>query len=111
MRGREGGSDTRATDELTVEEVREYYRGLQAGFFADRELIIAANRGPVVFEREEDGGLSYRRGEGGLVTALVGMCRHAQATWIACARTEADAEWAAGEVELEAHAGDGAHAG
>ncbi len=75
---------------------------LQAEFFANRSLIIAANRAPVTFHEEEDGSLSYERGGGGLVTALTGLCRHAAAaSWIACARTEADASWGTGNVELE----------
>jgi trehalose 6-phosphate synthase len=78
---------------------------LQAELFADRTLIIAANRAPVTFERGEDGALQFHRGGGGLVTALTGLCRHTDATWIACARTEEDAEWESGQVTLE----DGSH--
>jgi trehalose 6-phosphate synthase len=74
---------------------------LQAEFFADRNLIIAANRAPVTFERGEDGTLQFQRGGGGLVTALTGLCRHTDATWIACARTPEDTEWEAGSVTLE----------
>jgi trehalose 6-phosphate synthase len=75
---------------------------LQAEFFANRALIIAANRGPVTFESCEDGSLECHRGGGGLVTALTGLCRYtADATWIACARTDADATWATGRVPLE----------
>jgi trehalose 6-phosphate synthase len=92
-----------ATVSQSVEEMRQRCAGLQADFFADRALIIAANRGPVTFERDEEGKLSYERGEGGLVTALLGMCRHTQATWISSAQTDADAEWGSGQVEL----GDG----
>jgi trehalose 6-phosphate synthase len=73
---------------------------LQAEFFANRALIIAANRAPVTFERAEDGTLEYHRGGGGLVTALTGLCRHTDATWIACARTDADVAWEAGRVTL-----------
>ncbi|MGD2104185.1 MAG: trehalose-6-phosphate synthase [Anaerolineae bacterium] len=85
--------------------VREMRRGcaqLQSDFFANRALIIAANRGPVTFEQDEEGQLSYQRGEGGLVTALLGMCRYTSARWISCAQTEADAEWRSGEVRLGA---------
>ena len=45
---------------------------LQADFFADRGLVIAANRGPVTFEPAENGALQSQRGGGGLVTALLG---------------------------------------
>ena len=69
-------------------------------FFADRSLIIAANRGPVIFQTAEDGGRTFTRGSGGLVTALVGLARQIDATWIGCARTEADMEWERGELAL-----------
>jgi len=93
------GDQSPATD-LSVEEMRKRCMTLQSDFFTNRELIIAANRGPVTFERDEDGNFSYERGGGGLVTALLGMCRYTEATWIACARTEADAEWRSGDVQL-----------
>jgi trehalose 6-phosphate synthase len=66
----------------------------------NRVLIIAANRGPVSFETDEDGSLRMQRGSGGLVTALSGLAQHVEATWIACARTEADAVWSNGLVPL-----------
>jgi trehalose 6-phosphate synthase len=84
----------------SVEEMQQRCVTLQSDFFADRALIIAANRGPVTFERDEEDALTYERGEGGLVTALLGMCRYTDATWISCAQTEADAEWGGGEVQL-----------
>ena len=53
-------------------------------------------------EKAEDGTLQFQRGGGGLVTALSGLCRHTEdATWIACARTDADADWEEGRVPLE----------
>jgi trehalose 6-phosphate synthase len=69
-------------------------------FFNDRSLIIAANRGPVTFQTAEDGSRTFTRGSGGLVTALVGLARQIDATWIGCARTEADMEWESGDVAL-----------
>jgi trehalose 6-phosphate synthase len=87
--------------EVDSEAERQRCEALQADFFANRALIIAANRAPVIFERTEDGMLDYQRGGGGLVTALTGLCRHTDATWIACARTEADAAWHQGQVTLE----------
>jgi trehalose 6-phosphate synthase len=69
-------------------------------FFVDRSLIIAANRGPVMFQTAEDGSRTFTRGSGGLVTALVGLARQIDSTWIGCARTEADTEWEKGELSL-----------
>ncbi len=87
--------------ELDIEAKRQACEAMQAGFFADRALIIVANRAPVIFRQTEDGTFDYQRGGGGLVTALTGLCRHTDATWIACARTEADVAWGAGRVSLE----------
>jgi trehalose 6-phosphate synthase len=53
-----------------------------------RDLILVSNRGPVTFQ--DDG--SIKRGTGGLVTALTGLASHRDATWIASAMTERDAE-------------------
>ena len=36
-------------------------------------LVVASNRGPVSFERGEDGKLVAHRGSGGLVTVLGGV--------------------------------------
>ncbi len=65
-----------------------------------RLLIIASNRGPVTLHQNENGDLEYQRGTGGLVTALVGVLQHAEARWIACARTEEDKAWGRGLVPL-----------
>ena len=67
---------------------------------SERALIVAANRGPVTFELAEDGHLAQQHGEGGLVTALTGLCRQSEGIWIACARTEADAAWRSGTVTV-----------
>lgn len=68
--------------------------------FADRALIIAANRAPVTFERDQAGEYAFQRGAGGLVTALTGLAGQVEATWIGCARTEADQSWERGTVPI-----------
>ena len=73
---------------------------LRDELFRDRSLIIAANRGPVTFQTAEDGSRTFSRGSGGLVTALVGLAQHVDASWVACARTDTDIEWQAGHVSL-----------
>jgi trehalose 6-phosphate synthase len=65
-----------------------------------RTLIIASNRGPVTLRQDETGNLEYQRGNGGLVTALAGVLQHAEARWIACARTLEDKVWRQGLVPL-----------
>ena len=47
-----------------------------------RRLIVASNRLPVVFYRDQDGSLRLRRGSGGLVTALEPVLRHRGGMWI-----------------------------
>ena len=69
-------------------------------FLKERSLIVVANRGPVTFEGTDDDSVNMKRGTGGLVTALIGLARHANVSWIACARTEADAVWDKGVVPL-----------
>ncbi len=73
---------------------------LPTDFLSRRALIIAANWGPVVFEPAEDGSLRFQHVVGGLVTALTSVCQHTDATWIACAQTEADAAWREGDIPL-----------
>jgi trehalose 6-phosphate synthase len=55
-------------------------------------LVVASNRGPVSFDRNEDGKLVPKRGSGGLVTVLGGVLERDDATWVAAAVTEGDRE-------------------
>jgi trehalose 6-phosphate synthase len=55
-----------------------------------RKLIVASNRGPLLFDRDEDGERIIRRGGGGLVTALRGLISHHDVTWIASAMSDED---------------------
>ncbi|HSM69923.1 MAG TPA: trehalose-6-phosphate synthase, partial [Anaerolineales bacterium] len=84
-----------------IRERRDECRNLQAEILADKKLILVSNRGPAKFQHEEDGNSTYTRGSGGLVTALLGLAQHVDATWIAAADTEADKEFKAGNIELD----------
>jgi len=55
-----------------------------------KQVIIASNRGPFEFYLTRDNQLEYRRGPGGLVTALTAVAKLMNATWIAMAMTEGD---------------------
>ncbi len=55
-------------------------------------LVVASNRGPVSFERDEVGTLVPRRGSGGLVTVLGGVLERDDAAWVAAALTDGDRE-------------------
>lgn len=79
---------------------QERFAALETTLLANRHLVVVSNRGPVTFEYGTDGVPEYQRGAGGLVTALLGLLQHVSATWIACARTEADAAWREGDVTL-----------
>ena len=59
-------------------------------------LVVAANRGPVTFERDEHGDLEPHRGAGGLVTALVGALQQTGGLWVAAAMSDADRAIATG---------------
>jgi trehalose 6-phosphate synthase len=65
-----------------------------------RRLIIASNRGPVTFQKDEDGNITAHRGGGGLVTALTGLVRHIDAAWIASAMTDEDRAFKPEKVPL-----------
>src|SRR5260370_5408398 len=53
-------------------------------------LIIASNRGPVEYYLTQDKTLKYRRGAGGMVTALIDTGNRMEVTWVAMAMTEGD---------------------
>lgn len=57
---------------------------------SERRIIVASNRGPVSFVREESGEVVARRGTGGLVTALSGALQLSGGLWIASAMSEED---------------------
>ncbi len=75
---------------------------------SQRRLILVSNRGPVEYHLANDGSLQGRRGNGGVVAALVGVSKHADLTWVAAAMSEADrqaAEMAQGAAVVTAHQG------
>lgn len=55
--------------------------------------MIASNRGPFSFKRNEDGQFSVQRGAGGLVTALGALAERHQVLWVAAALSEDDRAW------------------
>lgn len=61
-------------------------------------VVVASNRGPASFERDDRGALASQRGSGGLVTALSGVFFRDDAVWVAAAMTDGDRE-----VALEGH--------
>lgn len=55
-----------------------------------RNLVVISNRGPVSWSEGDDGELVARRGGGGLVSGLLPLIEGTDATWVACAMTDAD---------------------
>ena len=68
-------------------------------------LVVASNRGPLSFDRDEAGGLTARRGSGGLVTALSSVFFRDDITWVSAAMTEGDQRLADTSEEVAAEAG------
>lgn len=67
-----------------------------------RPIVVVSNRGPVTFELDEVGGLTSRRGAGGLVSGIGPLVADTDATWLAAAMTEGDrAACASGVVEAD----------
>ena len=67
---------------------------------SNRRLILASNRGPIDYHLTEDKQLQFRRGSGGVVTALNSICRYVELDWVACAMGAGDrqrAQMAQGE--------------
>src|SRR5947209_7218822 len=54
----------------------------------ERPLVLVSNRGPVTFGPDGE----IKRGTGGLVSALIGLARHREVTWVASAMTDEDLE-------------------
>jgi trehalose 6-phosphate synthase len=55
-----------------------------------RPVVIASNRGPLSFGRDDRGELVAKRGAGGLVSGLAPLVAGTDATWIAAAMSDAD---------------------
>lgn len=66
---------------------------------ADALIVIASNRGPFSFARNEAGGFDSRRGSGGLVTALGALAEQMDVVWVAAALSEDDRLWAQAHPE------------
>ena len=62
-------------------------------------MVVASNRGPVTWGRNDDGDLTPSRGFGGLVTALGGALQDETGTWVSVALSEDDRTVAAGHSD------------
>ena len=76
-----------------------------------QQMVVASNRGPVSWQRDDAGNLVASRGFGGLVTALGGALQSEPGTWVSVALSDDDREVArehAGEA-FEVEASDSAY--
>jgi trehalose 6-phosphate synthase len=55
-----------------------------------RPIVLVSNRGPLTFDRTDDGDLVSRRGAGGLVSGIGPLIAGTDATWLAAAMTDGD---------------------
>ncbi|MBN9388814.1 MAG: trehalose-6-phosphate synthase [Chloroflexi bacterium] len=77
--------ETSSIHEATLQEICHRVLG-------ERRLVIASNRGPVTYAKDENGELVAERGSGGVVTALSSLTHITPLTWVAAALSEADRE-------------------
>ncbi|HXS64767.1 MAG TPA: trehalose-6-phosphate synthase [Streptosporangiaceae bacterium] len=77
-----------------------------------RRILVASNRGPVSFSRDEDGQLTAKRGGGGVVSGLSSVASSEDMLWVCAALSEADRaaarESPGGLFDLDGHAGGSA---
>jgi trehalose 6-phosphate synthase len=65
-------------------------RGTGGASAIESPIVVASNRGPVTFDRDQRGRLAPRRGTGGLVTALSGVFYRDDTTWLSAAMSDGD---------------------
>ena len=60
-------------------------------FLEDKEIIVASNRGPVLFKRDGKGEIEVIKGKGGIVGSMVPFLEKTHGTWFSSAIGECDA--------------------
>ncbi len=63
---------------------------MDSEFMQDKEIIVASNRGPVVFKRDAQGKIELIRGAGGIVGSMIPFLKKTQGTWVSSAIGECD---------------------
>lgn len=64
---------------------------MNSEFLQDKEIIVASNRGPVVFKRDDSNGkIQLIRGAGGIVGSMIPFLKKTHGTWISSAIGEFD---------------------
>lgn len=63
---------------------------MNSEFLKDKEIIVASNRGPVLFKRDEKGKLELIRGKGGIVGSMIPFLEKTHGKWVSSAIGECD---------------------
>ncbi|NMC47160.1 MAG: trehalose-6-phosphate synthase [Chloroflexi bacterium] len=74
--------------------------------FSDWHFIIASNRGPVKFFKNQQGQIMQQKGSGGLISGLSGIIQYIDATWISCAQSPEDTAFGEGNITIGADQND-----
>lgn len=63
---------------------------MNSEFLQDKEIIVASNRGPVVFKRNVEGKIELIRGAGGIVGSMIPFLKKTHGKWVSSAIGECD---------------------
>jgi len=63
---------------------------MSSEFLLDKEIIVASNRGPVVFNRNNEKEIELIRGAGGKVGSMIPFLKETHGTWVSSAIGECD---------------------
>ncbi len=63
---------------------------MNSEFLQDKEIIVASNRGPVLFKRDGKGRIELIRGAGGIVGSMIPFLEKTNGTWYSSAIGECD---------------------
>jgi trehalose 6-phosphate synthase len=65
---------------------------MNSDFLQDKEIIVASNRGPVLFKRDENNKIELIRGAGGIVGSMIPFMEKTHGKWVSSAIGECDDE-------------------
>ena len=63
---------------------------MNSEFLENKEIIVASNRGPVVFEKDDNGKIELIRGAGGIVGSMIPFLKKTHGKWVSSAIGEYD---------------------
>ncbi len=63
---------------------------MNSEFLENKEIIVASNRGPVVFNKDENGKIELIRGAGGIVGSMIPFLKKTHGKWVSSAIGECD---------------------